>query len=187
MLNGETYLGGKMPVGRQGRGGVATDFLFADDTTKSFAVVEIKTPGAHLVGQQYRGASDAGYDNEVYAIHPGLSGALVQVRNQITVAVENFQNVLARGYEKIANCIHPKGVLVIGSAADLGQREKDSFNQFRYALHSLTVITFDELLNRLKLLFEIEEAGDEVPWPSEPLNDASDWADDSDTFEDLPF
>ena len=38
------YLGGKRATGRQGKGGVATDFLFSDDSTKSFAIVEIKTP-----------------------------------------------------------------------------------------------------------------------------------------------
>jgi hypothetical protein len=37
--------------------------------------------------------------------------------------------------------------------AGLSQREKDSFNHFRYGLHSVTVITFDELLHRLRLLY----------------------------------
>lgn len=64
-LCGEAYLGGKLPVGRQGKGGVATDFLFADDSTKSFAVVEIKTPKSGLVGSLYRGDNDTGYDNEI--------------------------------------------------------------------------------------------------------------------------
>ena len=93
MLGGDTYLGGKMPVGRQGKGGVATDFLFADGSTKSFAVVEIKTPGTHLVGPQYRGQDDEGYENEVYAMHTDLTGGIVQTRNQIAVAVEHFQSV----------------------------------------------------------------------------------------------
>lgn len=168
MLCGEAYLGGKMPVGRQGKGGVATDFLFADDSTKSFAVVEIKTPGAQLVGPLHRGKEDAGYDNEIYAMHTDLSGGVVQVRNQITVAIEYFQSVLGPGYEYKLNRVHPKGVLLIGSTAGLTPREKDSFNQFRHTLHSLTVLTFDELLNRLKLMYcHHDDATDEVPWPTE--------------------
>jgi hypothetical protein len=151
-LRGEAYLGGKMPVGRQGKGGVATDFLFVDASTKSFAVVEIKTPKSGLVGSLYRGEDDTGYDNEIYAMHTDLSGGIVQVRNQITVAIEHFQSVLEKSEHEI-NRVHPKGVLVIGSTESLSQRQKDSFNQFRHALHSLTVITFDELLNRLKLMF----------------------------------
>ena len=170
MLCGEAYFGGKMPVGRQGKGGVATDFLFADDSTKSFAVVEIKTPNAQLVGPRYRGKDDAGYDNETYAMHTDLSGGVVQVRNQITVAIENFQNVLEPGYEHKLNRVHPKGVLLIGSTDGLTPREKDSFNQFRHALHSLTVMTFDELLNRLRLMYCQETCAiDDVPWPDEEL------------------
>jgi hypothetical protein len=79
------------------------------------------------------------------------------------------------------------GVLIIGSASTLSQRQKDSSNQFRYALHSLTVITFDELLNRLKLLFDVrEDEGNEIPWPDEPMPE-SDWSDDSDWPEDVPL
>jgi len=170
MLNGETYLGGKRPEGRQGKGGVATDFLFADGSTKSFAVVEIKTPAAHLVGSRYRGASDAGYDNEIYAMHADLTGGIVQVRNQITIAIEDFQSVLGRSYRAKINRIHPKGVLLIGSTDSLTQREKDSFNQFRQGLFSLTVITFDELLNRLKLMYCPDSNHDDDPWASEPFD-----------------
>jgi hypothetical protein len=167
MLNGETYLGGKGPIGRQGKGGVATDFLFADDSTKSFAVVEIKTPHAHLVGGLYRGRRDTGFDNEVYALDQNLSGAIVQVRNQITVAIEDFQ-VLARGSAGDLNRIHPKGVLVIGSTASLNQRQKDSFNQLRHGFHNLTIITFDELLTMLKLLYLDDSiAADSDPWADE--------------------
>jgi hypothetical protein len=187
MLSGDTYLGGKMPVGRQGKGGVATDFLFADDTTKSFAVVEIKTPAAHLVGPRYRGEDDAGYDNEVYAMHAELSGGIVQTRNQITVAIENFQAVLGEHYRDKINRVHPMGVLVIGSTSTLSKRQKDSFNQFRHTLHSLTVITFDELLNRLKLLLDVrEDRGDGIPWPKEPMPE-SEWEDDFDYSDDVPF
>lgn len=156
MLNGETYLGGKQPVGRQGAGGVATDYLFGDESTKGFGVVDIKKPKAGLVGPLYRGESGSGYDNETYGMHYDLSGGVVQVRNQITVAIEHFQSVLGVGFKDRINRVHPKGVLVTGCLKDLSQREKDSFNQFRHGLYSLTVITFDELLNRLKKLYGLE-------------------------------
>ena len=76
------------------------------------------------------------------------------------------------------NRVHPKGVLVIGSASLLNQRQKESFNHFRYGQHSLTVITFDELLKRLKLLFcTDEDPADEIPPPDGPMPEASDWDD----------
>lgn len=171
MLNGETYLGGKQPVGRQGAGGVATDYLFGDESTKSFAVIDIKKPKSGLVGPIYRGDAGTGYDNEVYSMHGELSGGVVQVRNQISVAVEHFHSVLGAGFKDKINRVHPKGVLVAGCLKDLDQRQKDSFNQFRHGLFSLTVITYDELLNRLKKLYDMDyenteevnadEAGDE--------------------------
>ena len=186
-LRGETYLGGKLPLGRQGKGGVATDFLFADDSTKSFAVVEIKTPHAKLIGPLYRGEDGTGFENEIYAMHSELTGAVVQTRNQIAVAIEDFQ-MLERGgsYDKI-NRVHPKGVLVTGMVTALSQREKDSFNHFRQGLQSLTVITFDELLRRLKLLYFDETAEtDDEPWPDEPL-DACDIEEPYSYDEDFPF
>ena len=172
MLSGEAYLGGKKPIGRQGKGGVVTDFLFADGSTKSFAVVEIKTPAAKLVGPLYRGESNTGYDNEIYAPHTELSGSVVQTRNQITVAIENFQTVLQSTYaEKKLNRVHPKGVLLIGSIQALTQRQKDSFNYFRQGEYSLTIITFDELLHRLKLMYCQEpDTDDDAPWPVASLD-----------------
>lgn len=175
MLAGETYVGGKAPVGRQGAGGVATDYLFADESTKSFAVVDIKTPKAGLVGSAYRGDKGSGLDNETYSMHADLSGGIVQVRNQITVAVEHFQSVLGVGYKDKINRVHPKGVLVTGDLRGLSQREKDSFNQFRHGLYSLTVITYDELLSRLKILFGLkstpyEPTPETVVADDEPIN-----------------
>lgn len=156
MLNGETYLGGKLPAGRQGRGGVATDYLFGDASTKSFAVVDIKKPNSGLVGPIYRGDAGSGSDNEVYSMHNELSGGVVQVRNQITVAIEHYHSVLGPGFKDKINRIHPKGVLVTGKLEGLSERQRASLNQFRQGQYSLTIITFDELLNRVKKIYGLE-------------------------------
>ena len=92
VLRGEDYLGGKLPIGRQGKGGDATDFLTADEGTKSCSVVDIKTPATPLLGGVYRGEAGSGHENESYSMHAELSGGIVQVRNQITVAGENFES-----------------------------------------------------------------------------------------------
>jgi hypothetical protein len=92
-------------------------------------------------------------------MHAELSGGIVQVRNQIAVAAENFEAVLGKenGFEQL-NRLHPKGVLIAGSLSGLNQRQRESFNQFRYGLFSLTVITYDEVLSRLQVLFRSEPA-----------------------------
>ena len=176
-LGGEVYVGGKRPVGRQGTGGVATDFLFADDSTKSFAVVEIKTPDTKLIGPLYRGNAGSDYDNETYSMHSDLTGGIVQTRNQMSVAINNFESVLGPGYGHKLHRVHPKGVLIVGKISGLSERQLISFNHFRHGLYSLTVIAYDELLMRLKVLFgssELElsavapvgstEAWDDIPF-----------------------
>lgn len=166
LLAGDTYVGGKRAINRQGKGGVATDFLFADASTKSFAVVEIKTPKTPLIGGVYRGERDVDLDNETYSMSAALSGAVVQTRNQIAVAIDDFASVLGKTFDTV-NRVHPKGVLVVGTASALGSREKDSFNHFRSGLFSLTVITFDEVLHRLCLLYDFvlsEPASNDFPW-----------------------
>ncbi|MFZ2545126.1 MAG: Shedu immune nuclease family protein [Candidatus Saccharimonadales bacterium] len=155
MMNGETYLGGKLPDGRNGVGGVATDYLFGDESTKSFAVVDIKKPDSDLVGPIYRGTAGSGQESEIYSMHHELSGGLVQVRTQITVAVEDFQSVLGKGYENI-NRVHPRGVLISGTLADLTPKQADSFNQFRKGFGDVTVITYDEVLSRIKKLYGLQ-------------------------------
>ncbi len=160
LMGSDIYIGGKGPVGRQGAGGVATDFLFSDDSTKSFSVVEIKTPHAPLVGRQYRGNSQDGQNNETYSMHSELSGGVVQIRNQITTAVESFESVLGPGFEHKMNRVHPKGVLIIGTLDGLSERQLASFNHFRHGQYSLAIITYDELLKRLKLLFGIGQPPD---------------------------
>ena len=89
-ISGETYLGGKNSKGRQGQGGVATDFLFMNSSNGSFAVVELKTPMAGLVGARYRGVPVASGTNVVHAMHSDLTGALVQMENQILTAQDGF-------------------------------------------------------------------------------------------------
>lgn len=152
-LSGEAYLGGKRAEGRQGKGGVATDFLLQDESTKSFAVVEIKTPGAKLVGPAYRGdkKNPAGRDNEVFEIHGELSGGLVQLRNQIAVAVKDFDSTLRDDYPTMTR-VHPRGVLLAGLHAGLQARQRESFNHFRHSLYGTTIIAFDELLRRLEMI-----------------------------------
>ncbi len=159
VISGDTYIGGKLPYGRSGKGGVATDFVTADESTKSFGVVEIKTPNAELVGSIYRGdaAEDVDFDNVVYSMHSELSGAVVQTRNQIAVAIEGFRETLERHHHgREINRLHPKGILVTGVLRSLSPRQQISFNQFRHGMHSLTIITFDELLRRLAISYEVD-------------------------------
>lgn len=98
-------------------------------------------------------------------------GGVVQVRNQIAVAVDNFTETLGASFAEL-NRVHPKGVLIAGMLSELNERERDSFNFFRQGLFSMTVITYDEVLHRLKLLFDqgstsVENASEPDAFPGD--------------------
>ncbi len=174
-LRGETYVGGKNCSGRNGQGGVATDFLFQDESTKSFAVVDIKTPNTELMASHvYRGKDGSSGSNVVYPVSGHLSGGVIQVRTQVAEAIRSFDAQLGYSFPGL-NRVHPHGVLVAGNYANLNEEQKRSFNHFRRGLFGLTVITFDELLSRLKQLYAFDEhekpepqlsdASEDTPWP----------------------
>lgn len=88
---------------------------------------------------------------------------MVQVGNQIALAVADFDRVLRESYPDNLDRIHPKGVLIVGQKDALAPRELASFNLFRHKLFSLTVIAYDELLRRLSIMYDLE-----TPTPTEP-------------------
>lgn len=152
-LNGETYLGGRNSYGRQGKGGLATDFLLKNNSWGSFAVVEIKTPMTNLVGGLYRGEVGSG-NNESYSMSSDLTGSLVQIENQVYTAVSNFKNILGDDFDNL-NAINPQGIIIIGKYKGLSEQKKVSFDLFRKAVGIKQIITFDELLDKLHLMKEI--------------------------------
>jgi len=153
-LNGETYLGGKNTKGRQGAGGTATDFLIQNNSNGSFGVVDIKTPLCKLVGCTYRGTTKSGYRNELSRIHGNLSGGIVQLENQMFTAIKYFETVLGPDYDKL-NFLNPTGLLIAGNQLLLDEEQRKSFNLFRKSLGKNQIITFDEVLSKLKLINEL--------------------------------
>lgn len=156
ILQGETYVGGKNTKGRNGQGGVATDFLGQNQTTSSFGVIEIKTPCAGLTGKMYRGKEDSGTTSQSYSMSDDLTGGLVQLQNQIETAIKNFKTELGEDFnEDKLNHLCPFGVLIIGSLDKLSDAEKKSFFLFRKTIKDVTIITFDELFEKISILKQI--------------------------------
>lgn len=150
-LNGETYLGGKSSKGRQGQGGVATDYLLKNGSNGSFAVIEIKTPMTELIGKQYRKTKGVeNGSNEIYGIHQNTTGAIVQMENQIYIAVKYFKDLIGNDYD--IDFLDPRGVLIVGNFSKLSILQKKSFNLFRKTMGKNQIMTFDEVLEKLKLL-----------------------------------
>lgn len=173
-LEGDVYVGGKKSKTRQGSGGVATDYLFMNESSRSFAVIEIKTPDTELIGGLYRGRKDEQGANEVYSMHSKLSGSIVQTQTQISVARAQFPAVLAESFGNGLNATHPHGILLIGRHDLLTEEQQTSFNHFRFGYKDITIITFDELLARLSAIIghrdgvNAESDSDDEQWIKVP-------------------
>ena len=137
-----------------GRGGKITDFLVKNRMTDNAAIVEIKTPQTRLLNKgQYRGG--------VYVPSAALSGAVNQALDQQYQFEREI--LVLKGKNDIDN-IESYAVrccLIVGKIPVDPDRKK-SFELFRRNSKNVEVVTFDELLRKLKdlLSFLGSEEGD---------------------------
>ncbi|QTQ86120.1 DUF4263 domain-containing protein (plasmid) [Agrobacterium tumefaciens] len=139
----------QMPVGGwdvDNKGGKLADFVMKSGALGNLAIVEIKRPNSALLGNKiYRGG--------VYAPSVGISGAVTQVIDQryqlqkhLTMLLGNSRNTTAASYA--VQCI------VIAGLNPTDEDKQKSFELYRNNLSGVVVITFDELLAKLKALHE---------------------------------
>jgi len=129
-----------------GKGEKITDFLSKNVKSNNTAIVEIKKPQAKLLN-----ATE--YREGVFSPSSELSGSLNQTLDQryklqkeIATIKENTRNYDIETYS--VHC-----VLVIGKTPE-GQSEQKSFEIFRKNSKDVDVITFDEVLEKLKQLHD---------------------------------
>jgi hypothetical protein len=125
-----------------GNGEKITDFLVKNNITNNTALIEIKTPCTKLLNKAYRG---------IYPPSNELSGSINQVldqkykfQKQIATLKENSRIYNFESYS--VSC-----VLIIGRMPEDDDRKK-SFELFRGNSKDVEIITFDELLEKLKQL-----------------------------------
>ena len=162
-LQEQPYFGGKTV---DGSGGQRGDFLCATLAATRFTViVELKTPQAELVGRSE-------YRTGVHKLGDELAGGVCQLQsNCCTWETKGAQNLDNQALLEEAKTWRPKGVLVIGTIESLDTPDKQrTFELFRRGLHNLDVITFDELLERARLLLVLDAPSQSVP-PASPGED----------------
>ncbi|MEN5300248.1 Shedu immune nuclease family protein [Brucella sp. TWI559] len=139
----------QMPVGGwdvDNKGGKLADFVMKSGALGNLTIVEIKRPSSVLLSNNpYRGG--------VYAPSVSISGAVTQVIDQryllqkhLTILLGSSQNTTAASYA--VQCI------VIAGITPTELDKQKSFELYRNNLSSVVVITFDELLAKLKALHE---------------------------------
>lgn len=125
-----------------GRGAKITDFLVKNRMTDNAAIVEIKTPQTRLLNKsRYRGG--------VYVPSAALSGAVNQALDQqhqfekeILVLKDKNERDMIQSYA--VHCC-----LIVGKIPVEVDRKK-SFELFRRNSKNVEIVTFDELLHKLK-------------------------------------
>jgi hypothetical protein len=140
-IQDQAHVGGRRLAGS---GETITDFLVKNGISNNAALFEIKRPDAPLLNKKpYRG--------NLYTPSSDLAGAINQMLDQRN----KFQKEVAMIKEssRISNlesyAVH--GVLVIGMTPRDVEQQK-SFELFRGNSKDITIIAFDELLEKLKLL-----------------------------------
>ena len=143
-VRGQASVGGHK---LSGKGETIADFLVKNSLTDNSAIIEIKTPQTKVL-------SKSAYRGEIYP----PSGDLVGAVNQALSQKHNFEREIAR--IKDNSRIHDiesysvRCCLVVGTMpSDEGQ--KRSFELFRGNSKHVEIVTFDELLEKLKGLRDL--------------------------------
>ncbi len=129
-----------------GSGAQIGDFLLRE-LGQGLAIVEIKKPGTELMrGRPYR-------NTQVYAPTDEFSGALTQTLLQQSHLRSNWlvhraQRSLRQTMPDAIKCV------VIAGTYPIDEDQRRSFEVFRNACKDVDVVTFDELLGKLKILLE---------------------------------
>lgn len=136
----KAYLGGKNSHNKEGK---IVDFLYANDLSKNVALVEIKTPTTKLLGDEYRA--------NIFSMSEDVSGGINQLLRYKDTLLKDWNSVFVDGEDIIA--FNPFCILIIGNTQELNNKDKiASFELWRSSLNGITVITFDELKQKIENL-----------------------------------
>lgn len=140
-IRDQAHVGGQT---LSGSGSTITDFLIKNKMSNNIALFEIKTPQTPLLNKMvYRGG--------LYSPATDVVGAISQVLDQRYELQRSIASIkdINRLYDIESYAVH--GVLIVGMMpADLDQLK--SFELFRANSKEVAVFTFDEVLEKLKLL-----------------------------------
>ena len=135
-----------------GSGDKIADFLLKNSITNNTALFEIKTPQTKLLNK-------TAYRDGVFTPSPDLSGSINQVldqRYQFQKEISSLKEA-TRIYDIESYSVHC--CLLIGQTPEDMDRQK-SFEQFRRNSKDVEIITFNELLAKLKQLRDFLASGE---------------------------
>jgi hypothetical protein len=138
----EAYVGGKNIDNRNGK---FVDFLGKNNQTNNISFLEVKTHKTKLLKDRpYRGL-------DVFCISDELSGAINQVLDQRDNLQKHFFELQVDSFKQFNSAC----VVLLGSICDLTENQKKSFELFRSNSKDVEIITYDELLDKIKLFQDL--------------------------------
>lgn len=141
LIQSQPYLGGKMITNK---GGSIGDYLYQFGSNNS-CIIEIKTPKTLLVNKnEYRSA--------VYSPSSELTGTIVQCRIQKDNYIKSFYNIQGQSKNKDLEALDPKVYIIAGNQKDYSSEQLACFELFRRELKDIEIITYDEIVFKLKLI-----------------------------------
>jgi Domain of unknown function (DUF4263) len=124
-------------------------------------ILEIKKPSTSLLKKD-ESRGNYYWDSEI-------SKAIIQVENYIENVSKNGAaiTVFLRDRHKIdMQVLRPRGIIIAGDRNGLAdQKQKDDFRLLCHSLKNITILTYDELLTRLRNYIEVLEAFRTMPVP----------------------
>lgn len=146
IICGQSYMGSKAI---DNRGASIADFTF-NQGIDNMCIIEIKTPLTSLIEKDK-------YRENVYTPSSELVSALVQIKEQKDNFLKEYNSIRNKSLDNNIEfrAFDPKCYLIIGSTNNLNKMQIKSLNLFRNELKSIEVITYDELLMKIEILYEI--------------------------------
>jgi hypothetical protein len=128
-----------------GAGDKIADFLVKNNLTNNTALIEIKTPDTQLLNKTpYRGS--------VYTPSPDFSGSINQILDQKYKFQQEINQLKINSKAYDIESYSVSCLLIIGKTPEEADQKK-SFELFRGNSKDIEIITFDELLEKLKQLY----------------------------------
>lgn len=148
LIGGQAHVGGTTI---DGRGETIADFLFRQELTGAVAIVEIKTARTRLLqNTPFRGT--------MYAAHADLCAAISQALDQRAELTANFHARSRHRSMEGTHVGHVHCLVVAGRNPETADRRR-SLDLFRCATKDVAVVTFDELLEKLRAIHRAMSAG----------------------------
>lgn len=96
------------------------------------------------------------YRDNVYAPSQELISSIVQVKKQKDGFMKDYNAIWRESHENGIKfkAFAPKCYLIIGNTSDLNAKQLESFNLFRNELRIVEIITYDELLSKMEILYK---------------------------------